>query len=61
MSFLLAFPIETGKMERCPSGQRSTTGNRVSAERRIAGSNPALSGVRLAYRESVGRKERHVL
>ena len=30
-------------LERCPSGLRSTTGNRVSAERRDAGSNPALS------------------
>ena len=29
--------------ERCPSGLRSATGNRVSAERCFAGSNPALS------------------
>src|SRR5205085_1363659 len=29
--------------ERCPSGLRSATGNRVWAERSIAGSNPALS------------------
>ena len=29
--------------ERCPSGRRSATGNRVSAERCFAGSNPALS------------------
>lgn len=31
------------QLERCPSGLRSTTGNRVSAERWNAGSNPALS------------------
>src|SRR5689334_1577499 len=30
-------------LERCPSGLRSATGNRVWAERSIAGSNPALS------------------
>jgi hypothetical protein len=36
------------RRERCPSGLRSTTGNRVSAERRIAGSNPALSVVGVA-------------
>ena len=29
--------------ERCPSGRRSATGNRVRVERRVAGSNPALS------------------
>ena len=29
--------------ERCPSGLRSATGNRVRAERCVAGSNPALS------------------
>ncbi len=29
--------------ERCPSGLRSATGNRVRAERSVAGSNPALS------------------
>src|SRR5438270_5606410 len=29
--------------ERCPSGLRSATGNRVPAERWVAGSNPALS------------------
>ncbi len=29
--------------ERCPSGLRSTIGNRVSVERRIVGSNPTLS------------------
>src|SRR5688572_33483401 len=32
-----------GSLERCPSGRRSATGNRVSVERRFAGSNPALS------------------
>ena len=32
--------------ERCPSGRRSATGNRVSVERRFAGSNPALSAGR---------------
>src|SRR5581483_7178290 len=31
------------RSERCPSGLRSATGNRVRAERRVAGSNPALS------------------
>src|SRR5215204_6406875 len=31
------------RLERCPSGLRSATGNRVWAERSIAGSNPALS------------------
>ena len=30
-------------LERCPSGLRSATGNRVRAERCVAGSNPALS------------------
>src|SRR5207248_6756060 len=29
--------------ERCPSGLRSATGNRVRAERSVAGSNPVLS------------------
>src|SRR5438874_2893300 len=32
--------------ERCPSGLRSATGNRVRAERCVAGSNPALSASR---------------
>src|SRR3954447_26953138 len=32
--------------ERCRSGLRSATGNRVRAERSVAGSNPALSVVR---------------
>jgi hypothetical protein len=32
-----------GRLERCPSGLRSATGNRVRAERCVAGSNPALS------------------
>ena len=31
------------RLERCPSGLRSATGNRVRAERCVAGSNPALS------------------
>src|SRR5204863_7511851 len=31
------------RSERCPSGLRSATGNRVRAERSVAGSNPALS------------------
>jgi hypothetical protein len=31
--------------ERCPSGLRSATGNRVRAERCVAGSNPALSAL----------------
>src|SRR6478609_10909676 len=34
-------PLRTS--ERCPSGLRSATGNRVRAERCVAGSNPALS------------------
>src|SRR5437667_8545898 len=29
--------------ERCPSGLRSATGNRVRAERCVEGSNPSLS------------------
>ena len=33
-------------LERCPSGLRSATGNRVRAERCVAGSNPALSAQR---------------
>jgi hypothetical protein len=61
VNFLLAFPVETGRMERCPSGLRSTTGNRVSAERWIAGSNPALSGVSITLSQGVERKERNVL
>src|SRR5579884_791106 len=36
--------------ERCPSGLRSATGNRVRAERCVAGSNPALSASLLAMR-----------
>jgi hypothetical protein len=32
--------------ERCPSGLRSATGNRVRAERCVAGSNPALSATK---------------
>src|ERR671936_1416458 len=32
--------------ERCPSGLRSATGNRVRAERCVAGSNPALTAER---------------
>jgi hypothetical protein len=31
------------QVERCPSGRRSTIGNRVSAEKWIVGSNPTLS------------------
>ncbi len=45
-------------MERCPSGLRSTTGNRVSAVRRNAGSNPALSAEDL---KSTKEKENNVL
>ena len=41
-SLLLRFAAR----ERCPSGLRSATGNRVRAERCVAGSNPALSVVR---------------
>src|SRR5436853_2267687 len=36
-------PIRWGASERCPSGLRSATGNRVRAARCVAGSNPALS------------------
>ena len=36
-------PLAISQLERCPSGPRSTIGNRVFAERRNAGSNPALS------------------
>ena len=41
-------PLDTARYpdarpERCPSGRRSATGNRVRVERRVAGSNPALS------------------
>ena len=39
-----------GRTERCPSGLRSATGNRVRVARRVAGSNPALSA--LFYRGS---------
>ena len=35
--------VTSGSLERCPSGLRSATGNRVRAERCVAGSNPALS------------------
>lgn len=38
--------------ERCPSGRRSATGNRVGAERCLEGSNPSLSAQR---GESCGR------
>src|SRR5919197_4098662 len=36
-------PSPLRRAERCPSGLRSATGNRVRAERCVAGSNPALS------------------
>ena len=36
-------PLPCTGLERCPSGLRSATGNRVRAERCVAGSNPALS------------------
>src|SRR3954454_7391601 len=36
-------PIPWDASERCPSGLRSATGNRVRAARCVAGSNPALS------------------
>src|ERR1700704_4906998 len=36
-------PSPLRSTERCPSGLRSATGNRVRAERCVAGSNPALS------------------
>ena len=39
----LAVGYPVARPERCPSGRRSATGNRVSVERRFAGSNPALS------------------
>ena len=49
--------------ERCPSGLRSATGNRVRAERCVEGSNPSLS-VRLAgerpfSREPLSPRRRH--
>src|SRR5581483_4501617 len=40
-----AAPLRLTRPERCPSGRRSATGNRVRAERRVAGSNPALSAL----------------
>ena len=39
----LAALATLSRLERCPSGLRSATGNRVRAERCVAGSNPALS------------------
>ena len=39
-------PSPLRSTERCPSGLRSATGNRVRAERCVAGSNPALSVTR---------------
>src|SRR5205085_4963859 len=39
----LSSGIPCAPRERCPSGLRSATGNRVRAERCVAGSNPALS------------------
>ena len=42
--------------ERCPSGRRSATGNRVWAERSIAGSNPALSVFRHGDRAKPGHR-----
>src|SRR3989442_8578496 len=38
-------PSPLRSTERCPSGLRSATGNRVRAERCVAGSNPALSAL----------------
>ena len=32
-------------MESCPSGRRSTIGNRVDGQRRLEGSNPSLSAI----------------
>ncbi len=37
------YQLAISTLERCPSGLRSTIGNRVSAERWIVGSNPTLS------------------
>src|SRR5438067_12038586 len=37
--------FSASRTERCPSGLRSATGNRVRAERCVAGSNPALSAL----------------
>ena len=42
----LSKPLGFPRPERCPSGLRSATGNRVRAERCVAGSNPALSAYR---------------
>ena len=36
-------PLVLSLPERCPSGRRSATGNRVGAERCLEGSNPFLS------------------
>src|SRR5712691_5755887 len=48
-----AQPLGWERKERCPSGLRSATGNRVGAERCLAGSNPALSApTRPAQRRS---------
>jgi pyruvate/2-oxoglutarate dehydrogenase complex dihydrolipoamide dehydrogenase (E3) component len=55
-----AAPVPLGftHLERCPSGRRSATGNRVRAERCVAGSNPALSASEA--REGSHVKKHHV-
>ena len=35
--------LRSPRLERCPSGRRNATGNRVPAERWVEGSNPSLS------------------
>ena len=37
------YNFKADRPERCPSGRRSTAGNRVPAVRRVVGSNPTLS------------------
>ena len=49
-------PSPLRSTERCPSGLRSATGNRVRAERCVAGSNPALSARSSSFTPSGGGK-----
>src|SRR5512133_3329816 len=56
-SLLLRFAAR----ERCPSGLRSATGNRVRAERCVAGSNPALSASFLHAEWRPEARKRHLV
>ena len=49
------WPSSPGRSERCPSGLRSATGNRVGGSNRLVGSNPTLSAELDSYEISESR------